>query len=119
MDSGRKANVAIAWTREIEDLGGLGCHRHQRVGLRHHGQGLRLTCCAKTLNGLCKAGAEHFSALAKDVTELLMADLGPVLKRGAPEADLTVAYHSACSMQHGQQIKEHAQGTAVARPASP
>jgi glycolate oxidase iron-sulfur subunit len=45
--------------------------------------------------------AARVSALAKDITEL-MADLGlnaPVL-----ETDLAVAYHSACSMQHGQRI---------------
>ena len=45
--------------------------------------------------------AARVSALAKDVTEYLAAiDLPePVLKPG-----LTVAYHSACSMQHGQKI---------------
>jgi glycolate oxidase iron-sulfur subunit len=45
--------------------------------------------------------AARISGLAKDITEL-MADLGlnaPVL-----EPDLEVAYHSACSMQHGQNI---------------
>lgn len=46
--------------------------------------------------------AEKVSALAKDVTEYLSEiDLGTP-QRGV---DLTVAYHSACSMQHGQQIK--------------
>ena len=45
--------------------------------------------------------AAHVSALAKDVTEYLAAlDLPePVVEPG-----LTVAYHSACSMQHGQKI---------------
>ncbi|WP_299484331.1 glycolate oxidase subunit GlcF [uncultured Roseibium sp.] len=45
--------------------------------------------------------AAKVSALAKDITEFLSdIDLGtPVLKPG-----LTVAYHSACSMQHGQKI---------------
>ena len=46
--------------------------------------------------------AARVSALAKDVTELL-TDLAPV-EAQAPEP-LTVAYHSACSMQHGQQIR--------------
>ncbi|WP_181705961.1 glycolate oxidase subunit GlcF [Chthonobacter rhizosphaerae] len=46
--------------------------------------------------------AARVSALAKDVTELLARlDLPPA---EAP-APLTVAYHSACSMQHGQKIR--------------
>jgi glycolate oxidase iron-sulfur subunit len=45
--------------------------------------------------------AARVSALAKDITEYLTEiDLGaPALRPG-----LTVAYHSACSMQHGQKI---------------
>lgn len=45
--------------------------------------------------------AAKVSALAKDITEFLTGiDLGtPALQPG-----LTVAYHSACSMQHGQKI---------------
>jgi glycolate oxidase iron-sulfur subunit len=45
--------------------------------------------------------AARVSAIAKDVTEY-MASLGlmpPII-----ESDLVVAYHSACSMQHGQRI---------------
>jgi glycolate oxidase iron-sulfur subunit len=46
--------------------------------------------------------AARVSAIAKDITEYLESlKLAPVT---AP-APLTVAYHSACSMQHGQQIK--------------
>jgi glycolate oxidase iron-sulfur subunit len=48
-----------------------------------------------------KAGA--VSSLAKDVTEV-MAALG-LANAKAPEA-LKVAYHSACSLQHGQRIKD-------------
>jgi len=48
-----------------------------------------------------KAGA--VSSLAKDVTEV-MAALG-LSDAKAPEA-LKVAYHSACSLQHGQRIKD-------------
>ncbi|WP_298822630.1 glycolate oxidase subunit GlcF [uncultured Roseibium sp.] len=45
--------------------------------------------------------AARVSALAKDVTEFLTGvDLGEPRLR----PDLTVAYHSACSMQHGQKI---------------
>jgi glycolate oxidase iron-sulfur subunit len=45
--------------------------------------------------------AAHISALAKDITEYL-ATLD--LPAPAIEPGLTVAYHSACSMQHGQKI---------------
>ena len=46
--------------------------------------------------------AARVSALAKDIVEYALSlDLrGPVR-----ESDLVVAYHSACSMQHGQQIR--------------
>jgi glycolate oxidase iron-sulfur subunit len=46
--------------------------------------------------------AARVSAIAKDITEYVMS-----LKLMEPvrETDLVVAYHSACSMQHGQQIR--------------
>ncbi|MFP4360847.1 MAG: glycolate oxidase subunit GlcF [Alphaproteobacteria bacterium] len=53
-----------------------------------------------------KAKAETIAALAKDVTEFL-SQLGlntPVRRPG-----LTVAYHSACSMQHGQKLTSEPQ----------
>ena len=43
--------------------------------------------------------AARVSQLAKDITEYL-ATLG----LSAPARKMTVAYHSACSMQHGQQV---------------
>lgn len=44
--------------------------------------------------------AKRVSALARDITEYLASlDLPPLESRG-----LTVAYHSACSMLHGQKI---------------
>ena len=47
--------------------------------------------------------AERISALAKDVTELLTEfPLGPPQRWSS----IRVAYHSACSMQHGQGITE-------------
>jgi glycolate oxidase iron-sulfur subunit len=46
--------------------------------------------------------AARVSALAKDITEFLSECTMPDVK--APE--LTVAYHSACSMQHGQKITD-------------
>ncbi len=45
--------------------------------------------------------AKRISGLARDVTELL-AELG--LAPPVRETGLRVAYHSACSMQHGQRI---------------
>ncbi|MEC5324876.1 glycolate oxidase subunit GlcF [Aurantimonas sp. A3-2-R12] len=47
--------------------------------------------------------AAKVSALAKDVTEFL-SDLALPLPVNA--TDLVVAYHSACSMQHGQKITQ-------------
>jgi glycolate oxidase iron-sulfur subunit len=47
--------------------------------------------------------ARRVSELAKDITEYLAA-IG--LAAPVRETDLVVAYHSACSMQHGQQIRE-------------
>lgn len=45
--------------------------------------------------------AKRVSDLAKDVTEYLATlDLGPAVRSPA----FSVAYHSACSMQHGQKI---------------
>ncbi|TDE38958.1 glycolate oxidase subunit GlcF [Antarcticimicrobium sediminis] len=47
--------------------------------------------------------AARVAALAMDVSEVLMKlDLPEGSDRG-----LTVAYHAACSLQHGQQIKTH------------
>ena len=50
--------------------------------------------------------AAQIASLAKDISEVLM---GLDLVAAAPEVhqDLKVAYHAACSLQHGQQIKTH------------
>ncbi len=52
-------------------------------------------------DGALAAEAAEVAALALDVSELL-ARLG--LPEGAPKG-LRVAYHAACSLQHGQQVK--------------
>lgn len=47
--------------------------------------------------------AEAIAAVAMDISEVL-------IKLGLPQGDkqgLTVAYHAACSLQHGQQIKTY------------
>ena len=49
------------------------------------------------------ADAARVSAIAMDVSEILMK---LDLPTGAPK-DTKVAYHAACSLQHGQQIKTH------------
>jgi glycolate oxidase iron-sulfur subunit len=49
------------------------------------------------------ADAAKVSELAMDISELLMQ---LDLPEGGAE-DLTVAYHAACSLQHGQQVKTH------------
>ena len=46
--------------------------------------------------------AASIAAIAKDVTEV-MADLG--LGAAVYRSDVTVAYHDACSLQHGQGIR--------------
>jgi glycolate dehydrogenase iron-sulfur subunit len=48
-------------------------------------------------------GAARLAALAKDVCEVV-AELG--LRAPVPPPKLRVAYHSACSLQHGQRIEQ-------------
>jgi glycolate oxidase iron-sulfur subunit len=47
--------------------------------------------------------AANVSALAKDITEYVA---GLALQPTTPHDDIVVAYHSACSLQHGQKITE-------------
>lgn len=85
-----------AWMREIEGEGldailitASGCG----TTIKDYGHMLRL-------DPAYADKAARVSALAKDVTEYLSTlDLPQQPSRG-----LTVAYHSACSMQHGQKI---------------
>ena len=48
--------------------------------------------------------AARVSALAKDITEYVSSLDLPVPQR--PRNDLVIAYHSACSLQHGQKITQ-------------
>ncbi|PWE27423.1 glycolate oxidase iron-sulfur subunit [Pararhodobacter marinus] len=65
--------------------------------------------------------AAHVAGLARDVTEIL-AQLKP---EGTVPETLRVAYHAACSLQHGQQIKDAPKallkrlGFTVVEPADP
>ena len=86
-----------AWTREIE-AGGLDAIIITASGcgttIKDYGFMLRL-------DPAYADKAARVSALAKDITEYLAT-----LDLPEPETrpGLTVAYHSACSMQHGQKI---------------
>ncbi|MBM3605082.1 MAG: glycolate oxidase subunit GlcF [Alphaproteobacteria bacterium] len=71
-----------------------------------------------------EAEARHVASLARDVTEFL-AGLG-LPARSHPEGQgMRVAYHSACSLQHGQQIRSApkdlltAAGFQVVEPVNP
>ncbi|KAB2700053.1 glycolate oxidase subunit GlcF [Ochrobactrum sp. Kaboul] len=89
-------NVDV-WTREIE-AGGLDAIIVTASGcgttIKDYGYMLRL-------DPAYQDKAARVSALAKDITEYLTGIDLP--EPDAPQA-LTVAYHSACSMQHGQKI---------------
>ena len=58
-------------------------------------------------NGPLAQDAARVSAIARDVSEVLidLAEEGAAVP--APPEDLVVAYHAACSLQHGQQIKTY------------
>lgn len=67
------------------------------------------------------ADAAIISGLAKDISEVLIdLDIPQVEQK-----DLVVAYHAACSLQHGQKIKDHPKtllkrtGFQVAEPRDP
>ncbi len=93
-----RRNVDV-WTQEIDGAGldaiiinASGCG----TTVKDYGYMLRLDAAyAKK--------AERASAISRDITEYLASlDLpGP-----AQVSSLKVAYHSACSMQHGQQIRQ-------------
>ncbi|MBW8300687.1 MAG: glycolate oxidase subunit GlcF [Hydrogenophaga sp.] len=94
LDSARR-NVDV-WTREIDRAGldaivitASGCG----TTIKDYGHMLRL-------DPAYAEKARRVSALAKDVTEYLSTLDLPVQEK----KNLTVTYHSACSMQHGQKI---------------
>ncbi len=90
-----RRNVDV-WMREVED-GGLDAIIITASGcgttIKDYGHMLRL-------DPAYAEKAARVSALAKDITEYLAALELPALERNG----LSVAYHSACSMQHGQKI---------------
>ncbi len=89
-------NNIDAWTREIEGAGldailttVSGCG----TTLKDYGFMLRT-------DAAYAAKAAAVSALARDITEYL----APLRLQGQAPAPLTVAYHAACSLQHGQKV---------------
>ncbi|MCG6856918.1 MAG: glycolate oxidase subunit GlcF [Salaquimonas sp.] len=93
-----RRNVDV-WTREIE-AGGLDAIIITTSGcgttVKDYGHMLRL-------DPAYAEKAATVSALAKDITEYLVSLDLPAAKAGE---GMRLAYHSACSMQHGQRIKE-------------
>ena len=94
-----------AWWRETEAGGGEGL---DAVVANASGCGTTLKDYGYMFreDRALAAKADAIARLSKDVTELLL-DLG--LMASVRATGQRVAYHSACSMQHGQQLKTEAQ----------
>ena len=89
------ANIK-AWTREMDESG------LDAIVINTSGCGTTVKDYGHMFEGdPLEADAKRVAAIAKDVSEVLK-DLD-LPEGGAPE--MTVAYHAACSLQHGQQIK--------------
>jgi glycolate oxidase iron-sulfur subunit len=103
-----------AWTREMDGAG------LDAIVINTSGCGTTVKDYGHMFRQEALAGdAARVSAIAMDVSEVLMKlDLPEGAEKG-----LTVAYHAACSLQHGQQIKTYPKdllrraGFAVAEPA--
>ncbi len=93
-----RLNVDV-WTREIE-AGGLDAIIITTSGcgttIKDYGHMLRL-------DPAYAEKAKRVSGLARDITEYLVTIDPPVTDIGR---GIRIAYHSACSMQHGQKIKD-------------
>ena len=115
LSHGTAAKNIRAWVREMDGAGldaivinTSGCG----TTVKDYGHMFRTDALA--------ADAARVAALARDISEV-MVELGLNETRAAP--GLRVAYHAACSLQHGQQIKTHpktllkAAGFTVVEPA--
>ncbi len=87
-----------AWTAEIERSGGL-----DAIVITASGCGTTVKDYGFMLRDdvVYAARAAKVSALAKDICEYLA---GLALRPNNAGAGLAVAYHAACSLQHGQKI---------------
>jgi len=119
-------NIA-AWTAEM-DAGGLDAIVINTSGcgttVKDYGHMFR--------NNALAADAARVAAIARDVSEVVMeltkddwkADPEWAAPEGMPEG-MVVAYHAACSLQHGQQIKTYPKtllkkaGFTVVEPSDP
>ncbi len=92
-----RANI-LAWDREIR-AGGL-----DAIVINASGCGTTVKDYGFMFRDdpVLAAPARAVSALARDITEL-MSELG--LRRPVVATGQRVAYHSACSLQHGQQVR--------------
>ncbi|MEO9682397.1 MAG: glycolate oxidase subunit GlcF [Tateyamaria sp.] len=92
------AKNIVAWAREM-DGDGLDAIVINTSGcgttIKDYGHMFR--------NDPLAADAARVAGIAMDVSEVLMK---LDLPAGAPQ-DMTIAYHAACSLQHGQQIKTY------------
>ena len=105
MHVGRKQEAVVfakrnieAWMREVDGAG------LDAIVINASGCGTTVKDYGDLLadDPAWKERAEQVAALAKDVSELLL-EVGLAKVTARP---LTVAYHSACSMQHGQKVEE-------------
>ena len=106
-----------AWAREMDGTG------LDAIVINTSGCGTTIKDYGHMLRDAPEAAdAARVAAIARDVSEV-MAELG--LAEPVRTTRLRVAYHAACSLQHGQQIKTHpkallvAAGFAVVEPAEP
>ena len=96
---GAAARNLRAWTREMDGEG------LDAVVINASGCGTTVKDYGHMFRGTEMAeDAGRVAAIARDVTEV-MAGLGLADAAHAPK--MRVAYHAACSLQHGQQIKTH------------
>ncbi|MGY3438483.1 MULTISPECIES: glycolate oxidase subunit GlcF [unclassified Marinovum] len=111
---GTAAKNIRAWTAEIDGKG------LDAIVINTSGCGTTVKDYGHMFRNDALAGdAARVAGLAMDVSEVLMQ---LDLPEGA-DKDVTVAYHAACSLQHGQKIKTHPKtllkraGFKVAEPA--
>jgi len=113
-----RANIT-AWSREIE-RGGV-----DAIVINASGCGTTVKDYGflfRTEPEPWRSRADRVASLACDISEFLMRmDYAPIRQR----PDLTVAYHSACSLQHGQKVTVEPRmllqraGFVVVEPAEP
>lgn len=99
-DSHARASGNVrAWTAEIEGEG------LDAIIINASGCGTTVKDYGFMFRGdpALREQAERVSALTRDISEYLL-EIG--LDASAPQEGLAVAYHAACSLQHGQKITE-------------